>query len=116
MTAAADDPVSLAEAFFAAGSEANFRHPWEARAFAMIVCMAEAGHFTWQEWVDTLSRQVALATQAATKGDREPSYYEQWLDAAEALLVARGVTSPEQLRARRIGAWPIEPAHVARGR
>lgn len=116
MTPVADDPVSLAQAFFAAGSEANFRDPWEARAFAMIVCMAEAGHFTWREWVDALSHQVACATQAAARGEREPTYYEQWLDAAEALLVARGVTSPEQLRARRIGAWPIEAAHATRAR
>ena len=32
-----------------------FDQPWQAQAFAMVVKLFEAGHFTWNEWVDYLS-------------------------------------------------------------
>ena len=41
-----------------------FAEPWEARAFAIIVNLARAGHFTWGEWVDCFSQEVARATAA----------------------------------------------------
>ena len=40
------------------GSDADiaFAEPWEAKAFAIVVKLAEAGHFTWPEWVECFSK------------------------------------------------------------
>lgn len=88
----------------AAPREAAFQSPWEAKAFALVVSLSEAGYFTWSEWVACFSRHVARAGQAQARGEVAKTYYEQWVDAAEELLVARQLTSREQLLARRLGA------------
>ena len=56
-----------------------FKEPWEATAFAMAVRLSEAGKFTWSEWVDYLSAEIAAAKQRGDPdlGDR---YYEHWLN------------------------------------
>lgn len=89
-----------------------FAEPWEARAFAMIVELAKAGHFTWGEWVECFAREVAAATQAEAAGAKAKTYYEQWLDAAEILLVAKGLTSRAQLAAKRFAIGAVGTAHV----
>ncbi len=72
------------------GSGPVFAEPWEAKAFAMIVSLADAGHFSWSDWVDCFSTEVASATAAEAAGGKAKTYYEQWLDAAETLLVEKG--------------------------
>lgn len=89
-----------------------FAEPWEARAFAIIVRLAEAGQFTWGEWVECFAREVAAATQAEAGGAPAKTYYEQWLDAAETLLVAKGLTSRPQLLAKRFAIGAVGTAHV----
>jgi nitrile hydratase accessory protein len=89
-----------------------FAEPWEARAFAIIVKLAQAGHFSWGEWVDCFSQEVARATAAEASGAPTKTYYEQWLDAAETLLVGKGVTSRPQLLAKRFAIGAAGPAHV----
>lgn len=84
-----------------------FKEPWEARAFALVVSLSQAGHFTWAEWVDCFAVQVTKATDAEAAGQTPKTYYEQWVDAAEALLAEKGLASEEQLFARRLGA--IQP-------
>lgn len=84
-----------------------FKEPWEARAFALVVTLSQAGHFTWSEWVDCFSVQVTKATEAEAAGLTPKTYYEQWVDAAEVLLAAKGLASEDQLFARRLGA--IQP-------
>ncbi len=87
-----------------------FAEPWEARAFAIIVNLAQAGHFAWGEWVDCFSQEVARATAAEASGAPAKTYYERWLDAAETL--AKGVTSRPQLQAKRFAVGAVGPAHV----
>jgi nitrile hydratase accessory protein len=89
-----------------------FAEPWEARAFAIIVNLAQAGHFAWGEWVDCFSQEVARATAAEAAGAPAKTYYEQWLDAAETLLVEKGITSHPQLMAKRFAIGAVGPAHV----
>lgn len=89
-----------------------FAEPWEARAFAIIVKLAQAGHFAWGDWVDCFSQEVARATAAEATGAPAKTYYEQWLDAAETLLVAKGVTSRPQLLAKRFAIGAVGPTHV----
>ena len=93
------------------GSTPAFNSPWEARAFAMVVRLSESGCFTWTEWVDCLAAHIREARDAAQQGKRQRSYAESWVDAAEALLIEKGVTSAEQLRARRLASWPLDPPH-----
>ena len=93
--------------------DAGFEHPWEARAFAIVVKLAEAGLFSWAEWVACLGEQIQASECASTNDAYERSYSEQWIEAAETLLVRKGVTSLEQLRARRLGAWPNAVDHHA---
>ena len=88
-----------------------FKEPWEAKAFAIVVTLSQAGYFTWAEWVDCFSRHVARATNTEAAGDVPKTYYEQWVDAAEELLVSKGVTSTEQLFAKRLGAIQANNQH-----
>ena len=64
-----------------------FAEPWQAQAFALAVALNERGLFTWSEWADELSRQVARPGAAQDGGD----YYQHWLAALEALLTRKGV-------------------------
>lgn len=115
---AAADVVSLATACgglpVQAPAETAFQSPWEAKAFALVVSLSEAGYFSWSEWVACFSRHVARAEQAQARGELAKTYFEQWVDAAEELLVARRLTSHEQLLARRLSALVPPGTHVVR--
>lgn len=78
-----------------------FAAPWEATAFALVVNLAQAGHYTWSEWVAYFSAELAAARDAELRGDATPSYYEHWLVAAEKLIVAKGLASADQLAFRK---------------
>lgn len=90
----------------------KFAEPWEAKAFAIIVKLAEDGVIAWPDWVACFSREVAKATAAEARGETPKSYYAQWLDAAETILVDKGVTSHEQLFARRFAAASVGTGHT----
>ncbi len=62
-----------------------FNEPWEARAFAMTVALHERGLFTWPQWAEALSCQIALA-RAAGDQDLGDTYYQHWLFALESLV------------------------------
>ncbi|MBY0437746.1 MAG: nitrile hydratase accessory protein [Burkholderiales bacterium] len=81
----------------------RFAEPWEAKAFAMVVLLSGAGHFSWGEWVECFSKEVQAATELQAAGKAAPTYYEQWLAAARKMLVAKGLTTHAQLRARSFG-------------
>jgi nitrile hydratase accessory protein len=63
-----------------------FKEPWEAKAFAMTLALHERGVFTWPQWAEALSRQIALA-QAAGDADLGDTYYQHWLLALESLVI-----------------------------
>ena len=95
-----------------ADGDMSFAEPWEAKAFAIIVRLAQTGHFSWAEWVDCFSKEVAAATAIEAAGGRPKTYYEQWLNAAETLLVNKGMTSKEQLLAKRFAIGSVGSTHV----
>ena len=78
-----------------------FREPWEAQAFAMVVALYQAGHFTWPEWVATISAEI---TQAQKDGDPDlgRTYYRHWLAALERIMVAKSMTDDVELHLRRL--------------
>ncbi len=73
-----------------------FKEPWQATAFAMAVTLSESGVFTWSEWVDYLSAEIAAAKRSGDPdlGDR---YYEHWLRALEKLVIDKGLGSEAAL-------------------
>jgi nitrile hydratase accessory protein len=90
----------------------RFAEPWEARAFAMVMKMAQDGYFTWTEWVDCFAQEVAAATAEECRGGAPPGYYQQWLQAAEKLMVSKGVVTDDQLKARKFALAAAGPAHI----
>ena len=73
-----------------------FAEPWQAQAFAMAVALHEKGLFTWPEWAQALAIEVSAA-KARGEPDDGRGYYDHWLAALEALVVAKGAATPEGL-------------------
>jgi len=69
-----------------------FREPWEAQAFAMTLTLYEKGAFTWAEWTEALSTEIAAAPDAGDP-DLGDTYYTHWLRALEKLVVGKGLES-----------------------
>ena len=87
-----------------------FRAPWEAQAFGMTLALYERGVFTWKEWADRLSVEIA----AARDRDDGSRYYELWLTALEKLVADRGLVLPPEL-ARRSDEWAQAAAETPHG-
>jgi nitrile hydratase accessory protein len=85
------------------GDAPVFAEPWQAHAFALAVKLHERGVFTWREWADALSEQIAMA-QAHGDPDFGDTYYRHWLAALEVLVARKGAASPQELQ-RTAAAW-----------
>ena len=90
-----------------------FREPWEAHAFGMALALYERGLFTWDEWAQALSAQIRAA-QAQGDPDLGNTYYRHWLAAIEALVSAKGASSPEEL-SRYQQAWDRAADRIPHG-
>jgi nitrile hydratase accessory protein len=90
--------------------ERFFREPWEARAFALVVRLHEAGYFTWAEWVAAISAEITAA-QAAGDPDLGDTYYSHWLAALEKIVVSKGLTDEVDILLRTIEV-STKPEHV----
>ena len=86
---------------------AVFDEPWQAEAFALAVCLNEAGAFAWSDWAATLAEEIAR--------DCGRSYYEQWLAALERLAKERGLVT-EDVLAERKSAWADAYRRTPHGR
>lgn len=80
-----------------------FAAPWQAQAFAMAVALHERELFTWPEWAAALAETIRT-TPALPGEDAGDAYYRQWLQTLEALVAAKGASSPAELRRYR-DAW-----------
>ena len=83
--------------------ERVFREPWEAQAFALSVALHAKGLFTWTEWTAALTREI-VAAQVTGDPDLGEGYYRHWLKALENIVVAKALTTAEELHERR-EAW-----------
>jgi nitrile hydratase accessory protein len=90
-----------------------FAEPWQAQIFSMTVALNEAGAFTWKEWVEVFSTHRRLS-QEAGKPDSSQTYYEDWLDALEAMAATQALASPED-QARYKEAWRGAAARTKHG-
>ena len=76
------------------GAGPRFEAPWQARIFAAVVSLADAGCFRWEEFQQHLAAEVG-------HGDGDPGrYYEHWLAAAETLLAEKGLLTSDRLAGR----------------
>jgi nitrile hydratase accessory protein len=102
-----------------APEEPVFAEPWQARAFALVLKLAERGHFTSSEWTAALSREIAAAGDSlagrSVTGDDGSRYYEHWLAALEKLVVDKGLMDPSSLLARK-EAWHDAYLHTPHGK
>jgi nitrile hydratase accessory protein len=81
--------------------ELVFEAPWEARAFGLAVALNESGLYPWRDFSQGLATEIATAEQKGTSS----SYYERWLASLEKLVIARGLTTREEL-----DAWTAKQA------
>jgi nitrile hydratase accessory protein len=84
-----------------------FAEPWQAQAFAMAVRLSAEGHFTWPEWVNYISAEIATENNVGADRANEASltiYYRQWLAALEKLVADKGLASASEL-ANRTEEW-----------
>jgi nitrile hydratase accessory protein len=85
------------------GDAPAFREPWQAKAFALVVLLHREGHFAWDDWVRTLSEEIAASPQRADE-DAEQAYHRQFLAALEKIVAAQGMTTSEAMQVRK-QAW-----------
>jgi nitrile hydratase accessory protein len=90
-----------------------FRAPWEAQAFALALALHEQGRFAWPEFAAALADAIRRA-QAAGDPDTGASYYAHWLDALEALVLAKGLGDTARLHALE-HAWADAAARTPHG-
>jgi nitrile hydratase accessory protein len=85
-----------------------FHAPWQAQAFAMVVHLQEQGLFSAGEWAEQLGHCIAAA-QARGDADLGDTYYDHWLTALEALLVAKGLVSQQSLQDHQLAIKREQP-------
>lgn len=73
-----------------------FAEPWQAQAFAMALALHRRGLFTWAEWAQALSAQIAAA-QSGGDTDVGDTYYRHWLGALESLVATKGASTLAEL-------------------
>ncbi len=89
-----------------------FAEPWQATAFALAVRLSAEGHFTWKEWAATLADELKAASERGAPDDGS-RYYHHWLTALERLVVAKQLSDPATLLARK-EAWAFCTARLSR--
>ena len=82
-----------------------FAEPWQARAFAMVRALQDAGLITPAEWTSALSAEIHRAQRPS---DSDDAYYRHWLTALERIVAAKNL-APTNTLARERAAW----AHAA---
>ena len=81
-----------------------FTAPWEARAFAMVRSLRDAGVLSAEEWAAALGAQT---------GD-DSTEYRHWLAALEHVLTEKRLVSEDALRRYRT-AWAHAAARTPHG-
>lgn len=78
----------------------QFEAPWQGRAFGMVLALAEANAYKYEDFRQSLIATIGEWDKAHDRADATWSYYEQWLKAFEDLVVHNGLVTPEELDQR----------------
>ena len=90
-----------------------FAEPWQAHAFAMTLQLHEKGVFTWPEWAAALTAEIRHA-QVAGDADTGATYYSHWLNALEAMVLAKQLGTADQIHDLE-HAWEAAAARTPHG-
>ena len=90
-----------------------FAEPWQAHAFAMTLQLHEKGLFSWPEWAAALTQQIRSA-QASGDTDTGVTYYTHWLNALEAMVLAKQLGTADQIHDLE-HAWEAAAARTPHG-
>ena len=79
----------------------------------MALELHRAGHFSWKEWAEHLSAEIAAAKERGDP-DRGDTYYHHWLAALEKLVAEKGLASASELHKRK-QQWDIAARNTPHG-
>jgi nitrile hydratase accessory protein len=99
----APSTVPSAEALFRETGGPDFAEPWQAQAFACALQLSRQGLFTWTEWVELFSAEIAVHPQTHNE-TADAAYYRQWLAALETIVGLKGAASSAEINERQ-EAW-----------
>ena len=91
-----------------------FAEPWQAQAFAMAVRLSALGYFSWTEWAEALSAELAAAVERDEADEDGSEYYQHWVATLEKLVTAKGLTGAPELFERK-AAWADAYRHTPHG-
>jgi nitrile hydratase len=77
-----------------------FQDPWEGEAFAMAVSLCEQGYYPWSDFQRHLIAQINAAEHSGLPPEQQPTYYENWLAALEALVIAKELLRKKKIDTR----------------
>ena len=82
-----------------------FREPWEAQAFAMTLRLYESEHFTWPEWAECLSQEIAALSSKLGGHDRSKlgEYLDAIRDVEQRIAKAESTNSDFEVPDRPVG-------------
>ena len=93
------------------GSDPAFTSPWQAQIFSLVVGLHESGCFSWNEWAEALSREIAEDSNGGADGvmtheeiDPSDSYYRLWVSALEQILARKTILDSDEVR-ERVAQW-----------
>jgi nitrile hydratase accessory protein len=92
--------------------ELVFAAPWESRAFGLTMALYDSGAFSWDEFRDQLIASIAGWEATAAPGECY-SYYRCWVQALEAVVVAKDLVGSGAVeeRSRELAARPAGHDH-----
>lgn len=94
-------------------NEPVFANPWQAQIFALVVGLHQRGCFSWGEWTETLSAEIAAARDNgendsidSKKEEADPgdSYYRMWVITLERILTSKTIVYSDDIQ-NRVNAW-----------
>ena len=91
-----------------------FAEPWQVQAFALAVCLQDAGLIGREQWSAAFSANIARVEAAGEAIDAE-RYHQLWLETLEALSLDGALAGADEL-ARRRDAWAAAYLRTPHGR
>ena len=70
--------------------EPVFTSPWQAKTFAMTLQLYQSGAFTWVEWAEELSQNIAEYERKESVNNTD-DYYAIWQASLEGILLKKGL-------------------------
>ncbi len=99
-----------------------FASPWQAEIFSLVAGLHKSGCFSWNEWTEALSREIAEdsdsgADGATTEEETNPSdsCYRLWVSALERILADKVLLDSDEVR-ERVVQWREAYLNTPHGR